>query len=79
MPTIKLEPAEWAAILPKIELEHGKAATFISWVMKRELGFQVRNHTVWNKSKNGYWYSQLEIHLDFDNEPCITFFRIKYL
>jgi len=79
MPTIKFEPAEWAAILPKIELEHGKAATVISWVMKRQLGFQVRNHTVWNKSKNGSWYSQLEIHLDFESDDKVTFFRLKYL
>jgi phosphoribosyl-AMP cyclohydrolase len=79
MPTIKLEPSDWATILPKIELEYGKAATYISWVMKRQLGFQVRNHTVWNKGKSGYLNSKLEIHLDFDDESLATFFRIKYL
>ena len=43
MSTIKLQPKDWASILVKIEQEYGRAIALISWAMKRELGFKVRN------------------------------------
>lgn len=76
MPTIKLQPQEWPPILVKIEQEYGKAAAYISFVMKRELGFQCRYYNFWNSSTQK---AMREIHLDFDNESAATFFRMKFL
>jgi len=76
MPTIKLQPNEWTPILVRIEQEYGRAARYISFVMKRELGFQMRHYSYWQESTR---QTMTEIHLDFDDETAATFFRIKFL
>ena len=76
MPTIKLQPREWTPILVRIEQEYGRAAAYISFAMKRELGFAVRHYNFWEKSTQ---QAKTEIHLDFDDESSATFFRMKFL
>ena len=85
MNTIKLKPEDWTPILVKIEQEYSRAIAFISFAMKRELGFQVRHHRFWQKDNStggnydGYGEYVIEIHLDFDTESAATYFRLKYL
>jgi hypothetical protein len=71
----------WDNIWQKILSEYGPTIA-ISWVLKRELGFTIRNHTQWVSvhtidSRSGYLEEQ--IHLDFYNESALSWFQLKYL
>jgi hypothetical protein len=76
----------WEPIRQKILAEYGPGH-MISWVMKRELGFTVRNHQTWitvNKNYDGEEIvprrlSQNQVHLDFFNDATQSWFQLKYL
>ena len=76
-------PEEWQNILDQLYLEHGLKIG-ISWVMRRELGFTVRNHRglVPNEhvKKHGpTMHYEQQVHLDFFNESTQTWFVLRYL
>ena len=72
----------WDSIWQKILSEYGSTIA-ISWVLKRELGFTIRNHNQWinffvyGDKVGGYYQDQ--IHLDFYNESALSWFQLKYL
>jgi hypothetical protein len=83
-------PKDWAEINNRLILEHGPAIT-ISWRCKRELGFTVRRHQGlephsqenWKVMKDQGWQNryhyQDQIHPDFYDQACQSFFVLKYL
>ncbi len=76
-------PDEWQNILDQLYLEYGLKIG-ISWVMRRELGFTVRNHRglVPNEhvKKHGpTMHYEQQVHLDFFNESTQTWFVLRYL
>jgi hypothetical protein len=84
---IIFENAElWLPIRKNIVAQHG-LLYLISTVMKRELGFTVRQHQQWitiDKNNRGddivpRGYLQEQIHLDFYNDAALTWFQLKYL
>lgn len=80
MSTIKLTTDQWESIKVAIAKDYGIGILLISWTTVRELGFKVRNYryrkTNKDSSFNGYVH---EIHLDFEDEPKATYFRLRYL
>ena len=74
---------DWSAIRERILKEHGLRMT-ISFVMRRDLGFTVRNHTAWISSgkREGEYelkYPEEQVHLDFSSEPAQSWFQLRYL
>lgn len=77
------KPEEWQVILDQLYSEYGLKIG-ISWVMRRELGFTVRNHRglVQNEhvTKNGpTMHYEDHVCLDFYNESIQTWFVLRYL
>ena len=75
---ITLKHKEWSAVRKKLSAEYAwkPSVLMIREVMKRELGFTTRYHKEWDPGMVGY---KEVIHLDFDDEPSETLFRLKYL
>jgi hypothetical protein len=72
---------DWEIIREKIKQDFGVATAIISWRLKRELGFTVRNHRVPISfdTTNSYFSSGRKVHLDFFNEAAHSWFVLKYL
>ena len=75
MTTIVLKNRAWHHVKRRIIDEHGAGIFFISWRLKRELGFTVRNHIYYDE----YNGRTQDTRLDFDDPAAATFFQIKYL
>lgn len=75
MTTIVLTKREWRDLSDRIKDEHGANVMLISWRLRRELGFSIRNHLYYNEFNERV----SDIRLDFDDPAQATFFRIKYL
>jgi hypothetical protein len=72
---------DWDRIKEKIKQDFGVATAMISWRLKRELGFTVRDHRVpmsWDTT-DSFFSSGREVHLDFFNEAAHSWFVLKYL
>jgi hypothetical protein len=72
---------DWYRIKEKIKQDFGVATAVISWRLKRELGFTVREHQApdsWDTT-NSFFSSGREVHLDFFNESAHSWFVLKYL
>lgn len=87
------KPREWLEIYASIQRDFGVKMS-ISFVIKRELGFTVRNHkglVPFEKpgpndliSTNRYserhtHYYEDQVHLDFYSEAAQSWFQLKYL
>jgi len=76
------KPQDWKDIQTQIIQEYG-TKIMISWVLKRELGFTVRDHQEWVEfDKSGdrpRYYMDNQIHLDFFNESAQSWFQLKYM
>lgn len=82
---------EWYEIRDRIKQDYGDKIFAISWRLKRELGFTVRQHKglvkhdddVWEVMKADGWdhryHYEEQIHLDFYNELQMSWFVLKYL
>jgi hypothetical protein len=72
---------DWEIIQEKIKQDFGVATAIISWRLKRELGFTVRNHRmpISFDTTNSFFSSGREVHLDFFNESAHSWFVLKYL
>lgn len=88
------DPQDWETIRQLLVRDHGAATLMISWRLRRELGFTVRQHRslVTLAEKHGIDSSLLsiyndrhrmtredQIHLDFYSESAQTWFVLKYL
>jgi hypothetical protein len=76
-------PAHWDLVWQKI-LADNSASIVVSWVLKRELGFTVRQHEEWiSFVPPGSIVPRnrciKQVHLDFFNEAALTWFQLKYL
>ena len=77
-------PAHWDLVWQKI-LADNSASIVVSWVLKRELGFTVRQHEEWIRfvpPESGELPRNRcikQVHLDFFNEAALTWFQLKYL
>ena len=71
---LELSKEEWIKIKQRLVEDFGQRI-LISWVMKRECGFTVRNHTKW--SDDGRDYS-VTVCLDFYDEQMKTWYILKY-
>lgn len=74
MTTLIVSHQEWKNLKRRIIDEYGAGIFFISWRLKRELGFSVRTHTFYDK----YAQRISDIRLDFDDPASATFFQLKY-
>ena len=86
---------EWPEVRDRVKRDYGPTIFTISWRLKRELGFTVRNHRGLVKWRDDPDYKEQEewmeaefknryhyedqIHLDFYNESQMSFFVLKYL
>ena len=72
---------DWYRIKEKIKQDFGVATVAISWRLKRELGFTVREHQVPVSfdTVDSFFSSGREVHLDFFNEAAHSWFVLKYL
>ena len=76
-------PQDWQYILDQLIWEHGRTIS-ISWVMRRELGFVVRNYRALvpneHVRKHGpTMHYENHVCLDFYNESTQSWFVLKYL
>jgi hypothetical protein len=73
---------EWEKIYQQILQDFGNKMT-ISFVLKRELGFTVRQHKglmpANSKLDPSLKYYEYQVHLDFYSESAQTWFQLKYL
>ena len=88
-------PFEWYELRDRIKKDHGAKIFAISWRLKRELGFTVRQHkglVKWNDDADykeqeewlesefkNKYHYEEQIHLDFYNEAQMTMFVLKYI
>jgi hypothetical protein len=76
-------PQDWQSILDQLIQQHGRTIK-ISWVMRRELGFVVRNYRALVPNEHVRTHGptmHYEDHvcLDFYNESTHSWFVLKYL
>jgi hypothetical protein len=74
---------EWDEVWQKIIADNSPSIV-VSWVLKRELGFTVRQHEEWIRFvPQGAIVERhrciKQVHLDFFNEAALTWFQLKYL
>lgn len=79
------EISQWEQIRQRLAKEFG-ASMLISWRMKRELGFTVREHQAWMETKRSdlvhsvaRFYPEMQIHLDFFDSQAQSWFLLRYL
>lgn len=80
MKAVILTLSDWETkIKPELVKEYG-VKIYISWVMKRELGFTVRYHQqrAVGSGTDLYYAFAKEVHLDFYDEAMRTMFLLKF-
>jgi hypothetical protein len=86
---------DWHVVRNRVKADYGEKIFAISWRLKRELGFTVRQHkglVKWNEDEDyaeqeewlpdefkNRYHYEDQIHLDFYNEAQMTMFVLKYL
>lgn len=76
--TITLSTAGWHKLQEKIVEDYGRATLMISWRLKANLGFTVREHSYVTSDSGGYWDRFTDIRLDFWDDQMQTMFLLKY-
>ena len=71
---------EWIPLQQRLVEDHGLGVINISWVCRRELGFTIRHHRLWQADAyDGYGEWENVVILDFYDPAKETWFRLKYL
>ena len=70
---IELTKQEWMDLRESLVRDFGKRI-LISWVMKRECGFTIREHHVWDNQTG----STTRYCLDFYDEQMKVWYLLKY-
>jgi hypothetical protein len=82
---------EFEELHTRLMADHGRSTMLISWKLKRELGFTIRNHKglvehdkdTWEVMKSEGWnhryHYESQVHIDFYSEAQQTWFVLKYL
>jgi hypothetical protein len=76
--TIKLSHSEWSKLKAALITDYGLTTILISWKMRKQLGFTVREHQYFEKQPNGTNHYKEYICLDFWDPAMQTLFLIKY-
>jgi hypothetical protein len=76
MKAIIYTPNAWDKVWQQIRKDHSNSIIIRS-VMKRKLGFTIREHRAWVPKMDGGYYD-FQIHLDFYEEKYKTLFLLKY-
>jgi len=71
---IELTKAEWLHLRENLVREHGQKI-LISWVMRRECGFTIREHTQWDRDYSNH---HTVYCLDFYDEQMKVWYLLKY-
>ena len=72
---ITLSKPEWEQIKTQLSRDWPRSYVVMRGVMKRELGFTVREHR-WYSDQHG---TQRQVFLDFYDDVKETWFRLRYL
>ncbi len=79
------KPQQWVDIKARLVAEHGEKIV-ISFVMRRELGFSVRQHRALVPNDPQYSYKdgpsmhyEDQIHIDFFSDAAQSWFQLRYL
>ncbi len=75
MSTIILTHQKWDTLKDRITVDYGKTMLMVSFKLKRELGFTVREHREWDQANRR---TIQDIRLDFFDDQLETLFRLKY-
>ena len=80
MKHIELSHEEWYKIRDRIREDFGDSMVILSFKMKRELGFTVREHRAYNPFDPMHLLAyQTMICVDFYTEQAKVWFTLKYL
>ena len=80
MKHIELTHAEWYKIRDQIREDFGDSMVILSFKMKRELGFTVREHRAYDPFDPMHRHSyRTVICVDFYTEQAKVWFTLKYL
>ena len=74
---VELTHDEWEKLKELLVKEYG-SKIMISWVMKRELGFTVREHQRWDDTYARWEDRRSVICLDFYEEATKSWYILKY-
>lgn len=74
---IELTKEEWLHLRDCLIKDYG-SKILISWVMRRECGFTIREHTQWTETKKGGLYPETIYCLDFYDEQMKVWYLLKY-
>lgn len=75
--TLVLSTRQWHLLQERIVEDYGRATLLISWRLKAQLGFSVREHT-WYEDVDGFMDRFNDIRLDFYDEQLQTLFLLRY-
>lgn len=75
--TLTLSVRRWHLLQERILEDYGRATLLISWRLKANLGFSVREHT-WYEDVDGFMDRFNDIRLDFYDEQLQTLFLLRY-
>ena len=73
---ITLTPQEWEKIKSVLEKEWPRSVLLMRSVMRRELGFTVRTHDLYDPKT---YSMKTTVYLDFFDDAKETWFRLAYM
>jgi hypothetical protein len=76
--TLTLSYPAWDKLKEKIIEDYGRATVLISWRLRDQLGFTVREHVDYQSGANGGWITGNTIRLDFWDDSMQTMFLLRY-
>ena len=76
--TLAISHRAWDKLKEKIIEDYGRATVLISWRLRDQVGFTVREHTDYQAGANGGWVTGNTIRLDFWDNHLQTMFLLKY-
>ena len=73
--TITLSNRQWDKLKSQIIEDYGRTTVMISWRLREQLGFTLRQH---KDEKETEWTKQYTMRLDFWDDILHTMFLLKY-
>ena len=73
--TITLKNPQWEQLKSKIIEDYGRATVMISWRLREQVGFTLRQHRDDNEDD---WKNKYTMRLDFWDDQLHTMFLLKY-
>jgi len=73
--TLTISHRAWERLKEKITEDYSRATVLISWRLRDQLGFTVREHIEYNQED---WRNSHTIRLDFWDDSMQTMFLLRY-